>query len=419
MGFTPPQNEADKGTVHMAQTINQLTAIKVQKLKAPGYHADGGGLHLQISQSGKSWIFTYRFAGRAREMGLGSLQRVSLAEARDERDKCNRLLREHIDPIEHRRKKQAAAILKAHGTITFAEATDKYLVAHRAEWSPKHFKQWQQTLTQYVVPELGKLLVSDITTGHIVRVLEPIWPTVNAERLRGRIESILSYAATHGFRQQGDNPARWRGCLDHLLAKPSRSRKREHHAALPYAEMPAFMAKLRAQTGAAARALELCVLVAARSNEVRRATPAEIGHAAKVWVVPAERTKTHKEFRIPMCKRALELAGMGDGAYLFPGQTARSIDSMAMRRMLERLGYGQWSVHGMRSSFRDWAAERTNYPNHVVEMALGHAIGNAVEAAYRRGDLFAKRAALMTSWAEYCASSPAKRAGKVVVPLRA
>jgi len=403
----------------MAQTINQLTAIKVQKLKAPGYHADGGGLHLQVSQAGgKSWIFSYRFAGRAREMGLGSLQRVSLAEARDERDRCNRLLRDHIDPIEERKKQRAAAILKAHGTITFAEAADKYLVAHRAEWSPKHFKQWQQTLTQYAAPELGQLMVADIVTAHVVRALEPIWPTVNAERLRGRIESVLDWAAVHGYRQQGDNPARWRGNLDHLLAKPSRSRKREHHAALPYPELPVLMAKLRKQEGAAARALEFCILTAARTNEVRRATPAEIDHAAKIWTVPADRTKTRKEHRVPLGKRAIELTGMGDGAYLFPGQTARSIDSTAMRRMLERLGYAHVSVHGMRSTFRDWAAERTNYPNHVVEMALAHAIGDKVEAAYRRGDLFDKRRALMNAWAEFCASPPAKSTSKVVVPLR-
>jgi integrase len=403
----------------MAQTINQLTAIKVQKLKTPGYHADGGGLHLQVSQAGsKSWIFSYRFAGRAREMGLGSLQRVSLAEARDERDKCNRLLRDHIDPIEQRKKQRAAAILKQHGTITFAEATDKYLTAHRAEWSPKHAKQWQQTLTQYAAPELGKLMVADIATAHVVRALEPIWPTVNAERLRGRIESVLDWAAVHGYRQQGDNPARWRGNLDHLLAKPSRSRKREHHAALPYAEIPEFMAKLRKQTGAAARALEFCILTAARTNEVRRATPAEIDHAAKVWTVPADRMKTRQPHRVPLCKRALELAGMGDGAYLFPGQTARLIHGMAMLRMLERLGYGHVSVHGTaRSTFRDWAAERTNYPNHVVEQALAHSIGNAVEAAYRRGDLFDKRRALMDAWSQFCAIPPAKSAGQVV-PLR-
>ena len=403
----------------MAQTINQLTAIKVQKLKTPGYHADGGGLHLQVSQAGsKSWIFSYRFAGRAREMGLGSLQRVSLAEARDERDKCNRLLRDHIDPIEQRKKQRAAAILKAHGTITFAEAVDKYLTAHRAEWSPKHFKQWQQTLAQYALPELGRLMVADIATAHIVRVLEPIWPTVNAERLRGRLESVLDFAAVRGYRQQGDNPARWRGCLDHLLAKPSRSRKREHHAALPYAEIPEFMASLRKQEGAPARALEFCILTAARTNEVRRATPAEIDHANKIWCVPADRTKTRKEHRVPLAARALALASMGDGAFLFPGQTARSIDANAMLRTLERLGYAHISVHGMRSSFRDWAAERTNYPNHVVEMALAHTISSAVEAAYRRGDLFDKRRALMDAWADFCASPATKGAGKVVVPLR-
>jgi integrase len=270
-------------------------------------------------------------------------------------------------------------------------------------------------LTQYAAPELGKLLVSDIATAHVVRALEPIWPTVNAERLRGRIESVLDWAAVHGYRQQGDNPARWRGNLDHLLAKPSRSRKREHHAALPYAEIPEFMAKLRKQKGAAARALEFCILTAARTNEVRRATPAEVDHAAKVWTVPADRMKTRKEHRVPLCKRALELASMGDGAYLFPGQTARLIHGMAMLRMLERLGYGHVSVHGTaRSSFRDWAAERTNYPNHVVEMALAHAIGDKVEASYRRGDLFSKRTELMDSWERFCASPPAKSAGKVV-----
>jgi integrase len=399
----------------LAQTINQLTAIKVQKLKAPGYHADGGGLHLQVSEAGgKSWIFTYRFAGRAREMGLGSLQRVSLAEARDQRDECNQMLRQHVDPIEHRRKERAAAILKAHGTITFAEATDKYLTAHRAEWSPKHFKQWRQTLTQYAAPELGKLMVADIATAHVVRTLEPIWPTVNAERLRGRIEAVLDWSAVHGYRQQGDNPARWKGNLDHLLAKPSRSRKQEHHPALPYTEMPEFMAKLRQQDGAAARALEFTVLTAARTGEVLPARPAEIDGNG-VWIVPADRMKARKEHRVPLCKRALELAGKGSTACLFPGRhPEKPVHDMAMLDVLKRMGYGHVSVHGMRSSFRDWAAERTNYPNHVVEQALAHAIGNAVEAAYRRGDLLDQRKRLMDAWSEYCASPPAQSTGRVV-----
>jgi integrase len=399
----------------MAQTINRLTARKVETVKAPGYLRDGGGLSLQVSETGsKSWIFEFRFAGRKREMGLGSLQRVGLAAARAQRDECNQMLREHVDPIEHRRKERAAAILQAHGTITFADAVDKYLTAHRAEWTPKHFKAWQQTLTQHAA-ELGRFLVSDITTAHIVRVLEKIWPTPTATMLRGRLEKVLDWSGVHGYRPQGDNPARWKGCLDHLLANPTRSRKPKHHAALAYAELPAFMAKLRRQEGPVARALEFTILTAARSNEVRRATPAEIDGASKVWTVPADRMKARKAHKVPLCRRSLEIASQASAEFLFPGQRAKTVDTMSMRRLLERMGYGNITVHGFRSTFRDWAAERTNYPNHVLEMALAHAIGDKVEAAYRRGDLFDKRRALMDAWAEYCSQPPAK--GKVV-PLR-
>jgi integrase len=411
----------------MAQTINQLTATKVKNLKAPGYHADGGGLHLQVSQAGrKSWIFTYRFANRAREMGLGSESRVTLAEARDQRDKCNRLLREHIDPIEHRNKQRAAAVLKERGTITFAEATDKYLTAHRAEWTHKHFKQWQQTLTQHAGPELGKLLVSDIAVGHVVRVLEAAaWPAVTAQRLRGRIEGVLDWATVHSYRQ-GDNPARWRGNLDQLLSKPGKSRKIQHLPALPYSEIPTFMAALRRQEGSAARALEFCVLTAARSNEALRAAAAEVDYANKIWTVPADRMKARKEWRVPLSARAMELAGQGSTPYLFPGQhPEKPAGGKVMQNVLKRMGYGHISTHGMRSSFRDWAAERTNYQNHVIEMALAHTIGSAVEAAYRRGDFFDKRRQLMDAWAKFCATSPAKSADKgadkaaaKVVPLR-
>ena len=399
----------------MATTINQLTALRVAKLKAPGYHADGGGLHLQVSQSGaRSWIFTYRFTGRAREMGLGSLQRVSLAAARAERDRCNQLLRAHLDPIEDRRKERAAAILQAHGTISFADAIDKYLTAHRAEWTPKHFKAWQQTLTEYAAPELGRLLVSDIATAHIVRTLEPKWPTPTAVMLRGRLEKVLDWAAVHGYREQGDNPARWKGNLDHLLANPSRSRKVEHHVALSIDEMPRFMAALRKQQGPVARCLEFVILTAARADEARRATPAEI--EGSVWTVPANRIKARKEHRVPLCERAAEIAGQGGADYLFPGVRANTVDAMAMRRLIEKMGYGERaSVHGFRSTFRDWAAERTATPREVCEQALAHTIGNAVEAAYRRGDLFDKRRRLMEQWGEYCSQPPAKKvAGKVV-----
>lgn len=404
----------------MAQTINQLTALKAQKIRKPGYHADGGGLHLQVSQAGgKSWIFTYSLHGRSREMGLGSASRVTLAEAREERDKCNRLLRDHIDPIEHRKRQRAAAILKEHGTITFAEATSKYLAAHRAEWSPKHAKQWTQTLEQYVVPELGKLLVSDIATAHIVRTLEPIWPTVNAERLRGRIEQILDWATVQGYRQ-GDNPAAWRGRLDKLLAAPRKSRGVKHLAALPYAEVPALMQKLRQQEGPAARALEFTILCACRTSEALGAAPGEVDYANKIWTVPASRMKNRKEFRVPLSPRAAEIANQDSAPYLFPGQAGKPLHSMAMLWVLrQRLGYRHATVHGIaRSSFRDWAAERTNYPNHVIEQALAHTIGNAVERAYRRSDLFDLRRRLIEQWAAYCAAPPVERRPGRVVKLR-
>ena len=403
----------------MAQTINQLTALKVLKIRKPGYHTDGGGLHLQVSQTGgKSWIFIYSLRGKSHEMGLGSLSRgITLAEAREERDKYNRLLREGVDPIEHRKRQRAAAVLKAHGTITFAEATDKYLVAHRAEWTPKHAKQWAQTLNQYVAPALGKLLVSDIATAHVVRTLEPIWPTVNAERLRGRIEQILDWATVHGFRQ-GDNPATWRGRLDKLLAAPGKSRQVRHLVALPFSEVPVLMQKLRQQEGSAARALEFTILCACRTSETLGATPHEVSFADATWTVPASRTKTRKPHRVALSKRALEIARMGNANYLFPGQAGKPLHVMAMLWVLrQRLGC-QATVHGIaRSSFRDWAAERTNYPNHVIEQALAHAIGNKVEAAYRRGDLLDLRRRLMQQWADFCATRPAKTADRVV-PLR-
>ncbi len=325
------------------------------------------------------------------------------------------MLRAHTDPIEHRKRERAAAILTAHGTISFSDAVDKYLTAHRAEWTPKHFKAWEQTLTQYAVPELGRLFVSDITTAHIVRVLEKKWPTPTATMLRGRLEAVLDWCKVRGYRG-GDNPAKWRGCLDALLSNPSRSRKVEHHAALPIDDVPAFMAALRKEQGQVARCLEFVILTAARADEARRATPLEIDGV--VWTVPADRMKARKEHRVPLSERAAEIAGQGGGAFLFPGQRAQTVDAMSMRRLLEKMGYGERaSVHGFRSTFRDWAAERTATPREVCEQALAHTIGNAVEAAYRRGDLFEKRRRLMDAWAEFCSQPQAKSAGKVL-PLR-
>jgi integrase len=403
----------------MASTINQLTAIKVQKIKQPGYHADGGGLNLQVSQGGaKSWIFTFSLHGRRREMGLGSVGRVSLAEARDERDKCNRLLRDHIDPIEDRKRKRAEVALTDAKSITFAQAAAAYLAAHRAGLkSAKHAKQWVTTIATYAEPRLGKLNVADIDIGLIRQVLEPIWTTKpeTAGRVRGRVEAILDWARVSGF-CAGENPARWRGNLDKLLPKLSKVRKVKHHAAMPYDALPAFMAKLRQQKGSSARALAFTILTASRTGEVLAARPSEI--ADGVWTVPGERMKGGQTHRVPLSKRASEIASGGSGSYLFPSHHPdKPLSHMTMLMLLKCMGHDDVTVHGFRSTFKDWARDRTRFDNYVVEAALAHTSGDKVERAYARSDVLAKRAQLMDAWSKFCATPPAKSTGKVV-PLR-
>jgi integrase len=404
----------------MAQTINQLTALKVLKIRKPGYHADGGGLWLQVSDGGgKSWIFTYSLRGRAREMGLGSLSKVSLADARDERDKCNRLLREHIDPIEDRKRKRAEIALADTKSITFAQAAAAYIATHRAGLkNAKHAKQWATTIATYVEPRLGKLNVADVDTGLIRQVLEPIWTTkpVTAGRVRGRIESILDWARVSGYRT-GENPARWRGNLDKLLAKLSKVRRVKHHAAMPYDALPAFMAKLRQQKGSAARALEFTILTAARTGEVLTARPSEIANG--VWVCPSERMKGGKEHRVPLSKRAIEVASGGSGSYLFPSRyhPDKPLSNMAMLKLLEHMGRDDVTTHGFRATFKTWAMERTRFEHFVVESALAHISGDKVEMAYARSDVLEKRRQLMDAWSKFCAIPPAKSTGKIV-PLK-
>jgi integrase len=402
----------------MASTINQLTAVKVQKIKQPGYHADGAGLWLQVTQAGgKSWIFTYSLRGRAREMGLGSASRVTLAEARAERDKCNRLLREHIDPIEDRKRKRAEVALTDVKSITFAQAAATYIATHRAGLkNAKHAKQWVTTIATYVEPRLGRLNVADIDTGLIRQVLEPIWTTKpeTAKRVRGRIESILDWAQVSGYRA-GENPSRWRGNLDKLLPKQSKVHKVKHHAAMPYDALPAFMAELRQQNGSAARALEFCILTAARTGEVLMARPSEIANG--VWIVPGERAKTGQTHRVPLSKRAIEVASGGSSSYLFPSRyhPDKPLSNMAMLKLLADMGYGNYTVHGTaRASFKTWAMERTRFEHFVVEAALSHASGDRVERAYARSDVLEKRHQLMEAWSKFCATPPAKGTTKVV-----
>ncbi len=397
----------------MAQFVGRLTALKVLKVKTPGMYADGAGLYLQVTGDGvahiaKSWIFRFTLRGRSREMGLGSLATFGLADARAKAAECRRLTYEGIDPIEARKAAQAKAELDVAKTLTFHECAEQYIAAHRAGWrNAKHAAQWTATVKTYAEPVIGALPVQTVDTATVMKILEPLWTKKpeTASRLRGRIEAVLDWATARGYRQ-GDNPARWRGHLDNLLPARAKVRKVKHHAALPYDELPKFMAALCAQEGVSARALEFLILTAARTGEVIGARPEEIKE--KVWTVPAGRMKGGAEHRVPLSAPAASLVETmkkeQGGAFLFPGgKPGKPLSNMAMLALLERMGRADLTAHGFRSTFRDWAAERTNHPRDVVEMALAHVIENKVEAAYRRGDLFEKRRLLMADWGKFCA----------------
>jgi integrase len=409
----------------MARAIHRLSPLKIKKL-GPGLHSDGLNLYLQVSESGaRSWIFLYSRGGKSTSVGLGSIHTTTLAEARDIAHDLRRLLRDGVDPLEARRAAKAQKALAHAKTITFENAAKQYITAHCTGWrNLRHASQWRDSLATYAFPVLGALPVRSIDTGLIMQVLEPIWGTIpdTAARLRGRIESIWDWAKVKAF-CEGENPARWRGHLDKLLPKKSKVRKPKHHTALPYREMPAFLVEVRKQQGIAARALEFTVLTAVRSGEALGARWSEIDLTERVWSVPAERMKGGREHRVPLSDRAVEtLEEMQasrdvEGDFVFPGgQRGKPLSENAMYVRLRRMGCGDLTVHGLRSTFRDWAAEQTSYANHVVEQALAHAISNAVEAAYRRSDLFEHRRRLMQEWALFCA---APRAEGEVVPIRA
>jgi integrase len=384
-----------------------ISAASVAKFTKPGHYAVGGGSYLQIAAGGsRSWVLRYTLNGRARYMGLGSCELVTLAEARAKAHDARRLLLDKIDPIEARRAQHRERLLETARGKTFRECAESYIASHEAGWrDPRSHKQWTRSLTAYVYPRLGDLPVAAIDTGLVMSVLEPIWKTKpeTASRVRGRIENILDWARARGYRD-GENPARWRGHLDHLLPARSRVRRVEHFAALSYAELPALMAKLRDQRGVPAAALQFLILTAARSNEVLGARWNEID--GNVWTVPAERMKAGKPHRVPLSNHAVEILASlpHEGEFIFVGaRTDAASNPHQLKRVLQRMGYVNITVHGFRSTFRDWAAETTAYPNHVAEMALAHVVGNGVEAAYRRGDLFEKRRQLMQDWANYCA----------------
>jgi integrase len=413
----------------MTRTIYRLTGADLNR-KRPGMYADGGGLWLQITTSkdgegrNRSWIFRYATGERSRSMGLGSLNTIGLAEARERARRCRELRLDGVDPIEARDAARAARAAQNAKAITFDEAADRYVKAHRAGWRAKHAAQWSATLSKYVSPVFGKLPVDRVDTGLVIRALEPIWSEVpeTANRLRGRIECVLDWARARDLRK-GENPARWRGHLEELLPPLRKIRRVEHHPAMPYRDVPAFVADLGKRSGTAERALEFLILTAGRSGEILGARWREVDLVEKVWIVPPGRMKGNRPHRVPLTARGVAIleemggAARPRGDLVFPGRTGEAaMWGETFTRLMKRLGRGDVTPHGFRSSFRDWSADRTNYPNHVVEMALAHAVGNAVEAAYRRGDLFEKRRRLMAEWDRYLAR-PAST-GATVTPLR-
>lgn len=406
----------------MTRTTGRLKALRLDRLTKPGLHADGGGLYLQItSAAARSWLYRFMLDGKARAMGLGSFPDVALAEARERAAECRRLRASGIDPIEARDAERARARTDAAQSITFKESAERYINSHKAGWrNEKHAAQWTATLTTYAYPAFGGLPVQSIDTGLVLKALEPIWrtKTETATRVRGRIESVLDWATARGYRR-GDNPARWRGHLDNLLPKRSKVAAVEHHAALPYAEVGAFMVDLRQQPGVGAKALEFVILTAARTGEAIGAQWSEVDLDAALWTVPGDRMKAGREHRVPLSKPAVAILramrGKSDD-FVFPGgKRGRPLSNMAMAKVLERMGRGDLTVHGFRSSFRDWAAEQTNFPREIAEAALAHTLKDKVEAAYRRGDAIEKRKKLTAAWADYCAR-PATKA--TVTPIR-
>jgi integrase len=403
------------------RTLNKLSAKKVENLRIPGRHSDGGGLFLAIDKCGRRrWVFMYVRRGRRVELGLGGGRDISLAAARTEAATLRAALVSGQDP------KQIRA--RDDNIPTFGECADLYIETMQSGWrNPKHAAQWRMTLKSYCEP-IRNLPADEITTEDVLGILQPLWTRVpeTAKRLRGRIENVLDAAKARGKRS-GENPARWRGHLDQLLPKRQRL-TRGHHAALPYEDVSGFMVELRYHEGVAARAMEFTILTACRTSEVLGATWDEIDFNKCVWTLPEARMKAAKEHRVPLSERAeeilkaqreeaLERAGDQEArleGYVFPApKPNRTLSTMAMAMLLRRMRAGV-TVHGFRSSFRDWASETTGFPHEVCEMALAHVIANKAEAAYRRGDLFEKRRKLMEAWARYCATPKTEK----IVPLR-
>lgn len=395
-----------------------LTQLHIDQAKEPGLYGDGGGLWLRVSNNkkrSKSWVFRFKIS-RAREMGLGPLKTYGLSEAREKARKARQLVHEGKDPIEARRDELAARKAAQESALadTFKSCAERYIESHKAGWkNKKHIYQWRATMRDYAYPIIGELPVARVATSHVLQILEPLWSTKTetATRVRGRVEKVLDWARVRGYRT-GENPARWKNHLENALPKLADVRKIEHHPALAYPLMGGFMADLRKLSGIAAEALEFTILTAVRTNETIGARWSEIDLDKALWVIPPERMKGRRskavEHRVPLSSQAVTLlrsiaAKSGTAGFVFPGaKPGRHLSDMAMLELLRRMDHTDITVHGFRSSFRDWAAEQTNFADEVCEKALAHAIKSKSKKAYQRGDLLERRAPLMQTWADYC-----------------
>ncbi|MAQ46129.1 MAG: integrase [Confluentimicrobium sp.] len=429
----------------MPRIAKELTALDVKRLRHPGSKGNatfavGGvsGLLLQVTPSeGRTWLLRISVGGRRREIGLGGYPDVTLAMARERAREVKDKIRQGIDPIEERKAARSKLASAQRRGLAFSDAVDRYLAAKMEAFSnPKHRQQWQNTLTTYALPDLGRIMVQDITVQDVQRVLEPIWATKTetASRLRGRIEAVLSWATVAGHRT-GDNPARWAGNLKELLPPPSKLKKAGNHPALQIDDAPRWFAAIRKRKGTGNRALEFTALTATRSQEVRGACWDEFDLETGVWVIPAQRMKMDREHRVPLTSEALALLTAlprhADNPLAFPAPRGGELSDMTLSAAMKRLHEADLATggpgfidrvskrpavpHGLRSTFRDWVAERTNFAGDMAEVALAHRVSSAVEAAYRRGDMMEKRRSMMSAWTDYLTG--ADRAGAEIVRI--
>jgi len=416
----------------MAETINRLSVLKINKLNSSGYFVDGGGLILQVSKNkSKSWIFKFDYRGKRHEMGLGSLATVNLKDAREKARICRLKLLEGINPLVDKKQSLRLIAKNSAGMMSFEDCANSYIKAHKSSWkNPKHLQQWENTIKTYAIPIIGKLNASDIETAHIRKILDPIWhtKTESAVRLRGRIETILDWAKVAGYRE-GENPARWSGHLEQMFPAPNKIKEEIPHPALPWNQISTFMGILRTKEDLSAKACEFGILTATRTNEIILAKWSEIDFERKIWLLSAERMKSNKEHRVALSTQVIDLLNSleKNGSYIFKSRGKdEHLSNNAILTLLNRLHQAQkkldgigWIdpkynrkivMHGFRSTFNDWGLESGGFPSELIDHALAHKLSDKVQQAYQRGDMLDKRFLLMQAWADFCDKTLPNRA---------